>query len=98
MPLIDIRAFTTVEIDRNRMGGMPVLKGTRFPAAQLLAELTEAIEDICEDFDLDLELVTNFLDELANQFDPKFNESLREYLKELKSSDGQALLPTRGSR
>lgn len=97
MPSIDLSKLENVEIDRNRMGGMPCLRGTRFPAAQLLAELTEAIEDICEDFDLDLELVTNFLDELANQFDPKFNESLREHLKALKSSDGEALLPTRSS-
>lgn len=96
MPVIDFNSFETVEIDRNRVGGMPVLKGTRFPAAQLLAELNEAIEDTCEDFGLDLKLVSDFMDELACQFDPKFNESLREHLKALKSSDGEALLPTRG--
>ncbi len=84
MPIIDITKLKTVEIDRDRMGGMPVLQGTRFPVAQLIAEVAEMADDLSEDFDLDLELVTDFLDELANQFDPKFNPALRAYLKTLK--------------
>ena len=46
----------TVEIDPDRHGGQPVLKDTRFPISQLMAELSDKYED---------ELIWNF------DFDPK---------------------------
>jgi uncharacterized protein (DUF433 family) len=45
-----------VEIDPAKRSGVPVLRGTRFTLAQLLAELAEGkrtVDQIAEDFDLD---------------------------------------------
>ena len=52
-----------IEIDRNKSGGAPVLKGTRFTIAQLFAEIAEgrSIEEISRDFDLDLDTIKKLL-------------------------------------
>ena len=48
-----------VEWNANKLGGAPVLKGTRISVAQVLAELGEgqSAEEVAADFDLDVVLV-----------------------------------------
>ena len=48
-----------VESNREKLGGVPVLKGTRISVAQILAEIGEgqSIQAVADDFDLDAEMV-----------------------------------------
>jgi uncharacterized protein (DUF433 family) len=57
----------SVEIDPNRRGGVPVLKGTRFTVGQTLAELADSagVPEVAKRFDLDEEVVREFLYGLA---------------------------------
>jgi uncharacterized protein (DUF433 family) len=57
----------SVEIDPNRRGGVPVLKGTRFTVAQTLAELADSsgVPEIANEFDLDEETIRQLLYGLA---------------------------------
>lgn len=52
-----------VDVDPKRRGGIPVLKGTRFTLAQLLAELADgrSLPCIAEDFELDLQILEQFM-------------------------------------
>lgn len=52
-----------VEVNANKRGGVPVLKGTRFTVAQLFAEIAEgrSAGEIAEDFDLELEMIKEVL-------------------------------------
>jgi uncharacterized protein (DUF433 family) len=61
-------SLPSVEIDRDRMGGKPVLKGTRFPVHTLLSYiLTDSLDTFLEDYDhLDRDLVLQFMNELAH--------------------------------
>ena len=44
----------TVEIDPQRRGGQPVLKGTRFPISQIIAQIAEeGVNKFIEEFDYD---------------------------------------------
>jgi uncharacterized protein (DUF433 family) len=56
-----------VEIDPNRRGGIPVLKGTRFTVGQALAELADSagVPEVAERFDLDEEQIRDLLYGLA---------------------------------
>ena len=56
-----------VEIDPNRACGRPVLRGTRFPIDQLIAEIaqTHGVREVAEDFDLDYQKVKRFLEVLS---------------------------------
>jgi uncharacterized protein (DUF433 family) len=56
-----------VEWNTNKLGGAPVLKGTRISAAQVLAELGEgqSAEEVAADFDLDVMLVKKLVQGLA---------------------------------
>lgn len=57
----------TVEIDPRRRGGTPVLRGTRFKASQLIAQIAEgdSIDDLEEDLGLDREVMQQFLKALS---------------------------------
>jgi uncharacterized protein (DUF433 family) len=48
-------------------GGIPVVKGTRFTVAQVLAELAEgrSIAELADDFDLDVDCLKNLLHSFA---------------------------------
>ncbi len=52
-----------VEVNPKRRGGIPVLKGTRFTLGQLLGELADgrSLPCIAEDFELDLQILEQFL-------------------------------------
>jgi len=52
------------------MGGLPVLRGTRFPLARVLAELADGVSIvvIAEDFDLEVESLKMLLDGMASYF------------------------------
>lgn len=56
-------------VERNpaKLGGVPVLKGTRISVAQILAELGEgqSAEEVADDFDLDVGLVKKLVQGLA---------------------------------
>lgn len=61
----------TVEIDPQRRGGQPILKGTRFPISQLISQIApKAIEEFMFQFDYgeatekDLELFFECLSDL----------------------------------
>jgi uncharacterized protein (DUF433 family) len=59
------------EVNPRKRSGIPVLKGTRFTLAQILAEIAEgrSVTELAEDFDLDLELIKGFLEGLSICFD-----------------------------
>jgi uncharacterized protein (DUF433 family) len=59
-----------VEISSRRIGGVPVLKGTRFTVAQTLAELAEieGIAELAENFDIDEKLIRDMLTGLSLLF------------------------------
>jgi uncharacterized protein (DUF433 family) len=59
------------EVNPRKRGGVPVLKGTRFTLAQILAEIAEgrSVTELAEDFDLDLEIIKQFLEGLSIYFD-----------------------------
>lgn len=56
-----------VEWNAGKLGGAPVLKGTRISVAQILAELGEgqSAEEVAEDFDVDVLLVKKLVQGLA---------------------------------
>ena len=44
----------SVEIDPQRRGGQPVLKGTRFPISQIISQMAaDAVKDFIDEFDYD---------------------------------------------
>jgi uncharacterized protein (DUF433 family) len=57
----------SVEIDPNRRGGIPVLKGTRFTVGQTLAELADSagVPEVASQFDLDEDVIRELLYGLA---------------------------------
>jgi len=59
-----------VEQDPSVMAGMPVLRGTRFPLSRLFAELADglSINVIADDFDLDLNDLSQIMDGFALYF------------------------------
>ena len=63
-----------VDIDPDRRGGAPVLKGTRFPIAQIISQMAEgdSVDDLVENFDLNGDLIRQCLrglsDFLARQY------------------------------
>jgi uncharacterized protein (DUF433 family) len=56
-----------VEIDQNKLSGTPVLKGTRFPVYQLLAEMADSlfVRSLCHDFELDYKTVFSTIHAMA---------------------------------
>ena len=60
-----------VEIDPDRLGGVPVLVGTRFPVAQVLGELADdtTVSRMAKNFKLDAETIRSFLRGLAIHLD-----------------------------
>ena len=60
-----------VEMNADKRGGVPVLRGTRFTVAQLFAELADgrSIVELAADFELEIEPIRELLQELANYFD-----------------------------
>ena len=61
----------SVEIDPQIRSGIPVLRGTRFPASQVIAELASgrSVAEIASEWDLDETLIRSFLDGLSIQLD-----------------------------
>ena len=64
----------SVTVDPEVRGGVPVLRGTRVPLSQLLAEVTDdrTLSDIAEDKDLDLGLLKAFFGAMATYLDRPF--------------------------
>ena len=65
-----------VEVDPDRRGGVPVLRGTRFTVAEALAELAESsgVREVAENFDLPDDALRDMLNSLSlllNQPYPK---------------------------
>ncbi|MGA2700718.1 MAG: DUF433 domain-containing protein [Isosphaeraceae bacterium] len=62
---------TCTETNPKKCGGVPVLRGTRFTLAQVLAELADGrdVRGIADDFDLQIELLKDFLQGLAIYLD-----------------------------
>jgi len=59
-----------VEIDPQRRGGVPVLKGTRVTVAEALGEVAEScdVREVADNFDLDLENLRCLLNGLSLLF------------------------------
>jgi len=59
-----------IDVDPNMRGGLPVVRGTRFPLARVLAELAEGrtLHELAADMDLDGETVREVLRALADDF------------------------------
>ena len=64
----------SVTIDPDIRGGVPVLKGTRVPIAQIVAEICEdaSLSEIAEDLDLDVGLIVKALEGMAIHLDRPF--------------------------
>ena len=56
-----------IEVSAEKLGGVPVLKGTRISIAQILAEIGEgqSAEEVAADFDIDVGLVKKLVLGLA---------------------------------
>ena len=59
-----------VSIDRERMAGIPTLKGTRMTLAQLLGQLADgmSVTTVAEEFEIDQHLIESFLNSLSTYF------------------------------
>jgi uncharacterized protein (DUF433 family) len=64
----------SVTIDAEIRGGVPVLRGTRVPVAQILAEIAgdARVSEIADDLDLDMEVVVKVLEGMAIHLDRPF--------------------------
>lgn len=60
-----------VEITRDKRGGIPVIRGSRFTVAQVLAEIADgrSVGELCRRYLLDEAKVVNFLQGIAVQWD-----------------------------
>lgn len=58
---------SVIEIDPGKRGGIPVLVGTRFTVAQVLAELaeTQGVEEVAATYRLDAEAIRGLLDGMS---------------------------------
>jgi uncharacterized protein (DUF433 family) len=67
-----------VEVDPDKVGGVPVLRGTRFTVAQLFAEISEgrSLPDIAEGFRLDLEQLKKVMEGLSIHLDRPLQEPI----------------------
>jgi len=56
-----------IETSRNKLGGVPVLKGSGFPVHQVLSQLADgdSIDDLAENFELDRDQLSMLLHALA---------------------------------
>lgn len=63
-----------IEINAKKAGGTPVLRGTRFKVAQILAELADnkSVSKLAREFDLDRGKVEEMLHGMAILFDRPF--------------------------
>jgi uncharacterized protein (DUF433 family) len=66
----------SVEINIDKRGGVPMLKGTRVPIALIIAELAgnASLAEIADDLELDEGLIRGFLEGLAIHFDRPFTQ------------------------
>jgi uncharacterized protein (DUF433 family) len=69
-----IAICSCIECDRSRLGGIPVLVGTRFPVYQLIAELadSESVAEIADDFELDKDVLRKLLHAMAVHWNKPF--------------------------
>ncbi|MEX2285582.1 MAG: DUF433 domain-containing protein [Planctomycetaceae bacterium] len=53
----------SIDVDRERRHGIPVLKGTRFTASQVLAQIADgdSLQDLTDGLQLDHDILVNFL-------------------------------------
>jgi uncharacterized protein (DUF433 family) len=65
----------SVEIDPTKRGGVPVIRGTRFPVSRFLADLAEhgAVKEIADDYDISVIPMKEFLVSLSIQLDRPFS-------------------------
>lgn len=81
MFLSDLFKSAHIEVDKDRFSGKPVLKNTRFPVAQLLAEVLAISEDkikkVCDDFDLNEEDAKAALREMGSLYDQYWTKDKR---------------------
>jgi uncharacterized protein (DUF433 family) len=65
----------SVDIDPEIRGGVPVLKNTRIPISQIIAEVADdsKISDIADDFNLDINILANLFEGIAIHLDRPFN-------------------------
>ena len=69
-----------VEMDPKFLGGIPRLRGTRYAVSQLFAELRDgsSIEEICENDDLDIEIVRKYLSGMSILYDIRDYDPIKE--------------------
>ena len=65
----------SIDIDPEKRGGVPMVKGTRVPVATILAELAEGatIGGVAADLDLDPEILRKMIQGIAGHFDCSFS-------------------------
>ncbi len=56
-----------IEVNARKLGGVPLLKGTRFSVAQVLSQIGDGdtIDDLAENFDLDRDQLATVLHAMA---------------------------------
>jgi uncharacterized protein (DUF433 family) len=62
------------QVNPRKCGGIPVLKGTRFSLAQVLAEIAEgrSVSELAEHFKLEPAMIKEFLEGMAIALDRPF--------------------------
>lgn len=68
MSRIDLKDCDGVWVDPDRRGGIPCIKGTRFPLSTILAELATGmctLRQVCTNYDLTYEVVEKALNSLS---------------------------------
>lgn len=67
---VTITFKSCIEVDPDRVGGKPVLVGTRFTVAQLLSEIAEggSVNDVVEEYDLDVDTANEVIDSIIDAF------------------------------
>lgn len=72
----EVDLIEEMEVNENIRGGVPVLRGTRFPVARILADVADGckLSEIAKDYDQDLGKMRKFMKELAMFYSSSFIE------------------------
>lgn len=72
------KKFHHVQIDEEKLGGMPVINRTRIPVSLVVACLKDemTIQEICEEYQLTEEEIQNVMDYVIEILDTPYQEGL----------------------
>ena len=70
------KKFDKIQIDKNKLGGMPTIKNTRIPVSLVVACLKDemTIHDICEEYQLTAEEIETAMEYVIEILDATYQE------------------------